>query len=368
MALSLYQIEKKMKPIEAHRPTLSKQELESVLDCLINDQLGTGKTVQRFEKSFATTFNFKHVLAVSSLAAAYHLAFQSLGIKSDDYILMSALSPIQAYDAVRYIGAQPILIDVAQGSFHPDPDSLESVLEKIEREYQKLPAAFILDHTFGSLSPLNNAFFKEKEIKTIEDFTGLVGTEAKGEFPGKSGNLAVCGLSQYDLLTTGNGAVVVAPTSALYKELISLGYGTRRLPGSVAYDYRISDFQAAMGLDQLSRLGITIARRKKIGQKYLEILRLTKHETYFKNPGIDSYLQFPVVFNQNQDEVLRYFDALQIGVTRSVDIPLHHLMDLPHMEYANAERIFRKSAAIPVYPNLTANNIERISSSLRGLL
>ena len=80
MAVSLFRTENKVKPIEAHRPTLSKQELESVLDCLINEQLGPGRIVQRFEKTFAGTFQYKNVLAVNSLAAAYHLAFLALEI------------------------------------------------------------------------------------------------------------------------------------------------------------------------------------------------------------------------------------------------------------------------------------------------
>ena len=365
MALQLYRTEKKITTIEAHRPSLSKMELESVLDCLINDQLGPGIVTQKFEKIFAGTFKYKHVLAVNSLAAAYHMAFLALELKPGERVLMSALSPVQAYDAVRYVGAEPVLVDVAQNSFHPDPAVVQA---RFEEQGEEKPTVLVLDHTYGSRSPLDPNFFKDMGVKIVEDFTGLVGSDVEGEFFGNAGHIAVCGLSEHDLVTTGNGAVTVTSNNNLFKRLTNLLYGAKREPGSVAYDCRLGDFQAALGIDQLSRLGVTIQRRKKIGQKYLETLRATKHETYFKEPGIDAYLQFPVIINRNQDEVRRYFNSLQIGVTRATENPLHHLMDLPKMEFANAERIFRKALSIPAYPSLTANNVERIASSLRGLL
>jgi perosamine synthetase len=171
----------------------------------------------------------------------------------------------------------------------------------------------------------------------------------------------VCGLSEYDLLTTGNGAVIVTQDPKLYKTLHALRYGAKRPEGSIAYDYGLEDFQAAMGLDQLSRLGVTLARRKKIAQKYLETLRTTRHEAYFKHMGVDGYLRFPVIINKSHDEVLRYFASLQIGVGRAIESPLHHILGLARLEFPNAERIYQKSVSIPIYPGLTANNVERIA-------
>ncbi|MDH5656019.1 MAG: DegT/DnrJ/EryC1/StrS family aminotransferase, partial [Spirochaetia bacterium] len=209
---------------------------------------------------------------------------------------------------------------------------------------------------------------KEKGLIVIEDFTGLVGSEIEGEFFGTKGNIAVCGLSEFDLLTTGNGGVIVCTDPKLHGKLQSMRYGGKRQENMPSFDYRLEDFQAAMGLDQISRLGVTLARRKKIGIKYIETLRMTKHLTFFKNPGVDAYLRFPVLINKNHEEVERYFSSLHIGVTRSVEAPLHHYMGHARLEYPNAERIFQKTVAIPVYPSLTANNVERIASSLRGLI
>lgn len=364
MTVSLLRNNSRVNPIEPHRPTISKQELESVLDCLIHDQLGPGKIMDRFERNFASAFGFAHSSAVNSTAAAYHLALLALGVGEGDVVAMSALAPVQAFDAVRYVRAEPLLIDVARNSFHPDVEDVEKLFKQTERPI----AAFILDHTYGSLSPIRATLLQELGTRIIEDFTGLVGSEVDGTFAGNQGHVSICGLSPYDLLTTGNGAVLVTERKPLEQKIASLRYGGKRKPGSIAYEYALGDFQAALGAEQLSRIGETNERRKKIGRKYLEALRSTKHETYFNHPGVDGYLRFPVVVGRSMDEVLRYFRSLQIGATRAVEYPLHHLAEQARMEFPNAERLYQKAVAIPLYPSLTANNVERIASSLRGLL
>lgn len=366
MAAPLYRTEKKIKPIEAQRPTLSKQDLESVLDCLINDQLNSGALARRFEKSFASTFGFSNVLAVNSLAGAYHLSLLGLGAGPEDIVLMSVLAPIQACDATRYTGARPVVVDIGRESFFPETDAILETAAALKDEARKI--YFILDHTFGSPSTVDTERLKAAGLVIIEDFTGLVGCEKDGAFFGQAGSVAVCGTAEFDLLTTGNGALVVTPENKLFQKIHDLRYGGARKENSVAYDYTLEDFQAAMGLVQLSRLGITLSRRQKIGQKYLETLRNTKHSSYFAEPGVDSYLRFPVVVDRAHDEVKRYFNSLQIGITRAVEPALHRLLGHPGLEYPNGERFFRKSISIPIYPNLTANNVDRIAASLRGLL
>ena len=362
MALAgIYRTERKPGPIEAQRPALSKEELESVLDCLIQDRLGSGSICERFERAFVQVASYKHTLAVNSLTAAYHLAMLALDVGPEDEVWMSALSSVSALDACRYVGATPRLVDPIRNSFHTDA---ESVLEKSSSEARKF---FVLDHTYGSQSPIQIAALKEAGFIVIEDFTGMPGAERDGQYAGHSGEIAVCGLSEYDLVTTGNGAMVVTADTKHFKKMQSLRYGSKRDKARVAYDYRLEDFQAAMGLIQLNRLGLTLSRRRKIGEKYLQTLRQTKHETYFQSPGIDCYHLFPVVVGKTHDEVERYYNSLQIGITR-IPEPLHHFLDLPRLEFPNAERIYQKSVCIPVYPALTANNVERIASSLRGML
>lgn len=351
------------KSIEASRPALSREELEAVLQCLIEDQIGSGSVTERLEKALAEAVGHKKALAVNSAAAAYHLAFLALEAGPTTTVWMNALTSVAALDAARYTGASVRLLDAGRDSFHPAPEAIQAMLEELNQG-----DVFILDHVYGSPCEFGLDDLRAKGVRIIEDITGVLGsTMATGESFGQAGDIMLCGLAEDDMITTGNGAFLCAAQNAVYKKMAALRYGESRDPHGIAYDYRLEDFQAAMGLHQLSRLGQMVSRRKKIGVKYLETLRLTKHQSCFKNPGPDSYHRMPVVVARPQEEVMRYFKALQIGVQR-IPTPLHHFLSMPPMEFPNAERLFRRAICIPVYPALTANNVERIAGSVRNLI
>ncbi len=351
------------KAIEASRPALSREELEAVLQCLIDDQIGSGSVAERFEKALADAVGYKRALAVNSLAAAYHLALLAVDSGPTTTVWMNALTSVAALDAARYTGASVRLLDAGRSSFHPAPEAIQAMLEELH------PGdVFILDHIYGSPCEAPVDEIRAKGVHIIEDITGVLGsTTETGETYGHAGDIMLCGLAEDDIITTGNGAFLCSSQNALLKKMAGMRYGHSRDPHTVAYDYRLEDFQAAMGLHQLSRLGQMITRRKKIGVKYLETLRLTKHQSCFTNPGPDTYHRMPVVVSRPPEEVQRYFKALQIGVQR-IPTPLHHYLAMPPMEFPNAERLFRRAVCIPVYPALTANNVERIAGSLRNLI
>lgn len=374
--MQLYKQEKKIQSIETQRPALSKLELESVLNCLIEDQIGSGEITKKFEKIFANTLGFKHALAVNNLTSAYHLAYLSRNVGPKDYIIMSALAPVSAADAANYTGAQIVLLDIGRDSFHPETATVNDAIKKIQEQMidrddsNGANVYFILEHSFGSVFNPDINYLKKNNIIIIEDITGLVGKriEKNGDYYGKNSDICLCGLSQYDLLTTGNGAMILQDDQKLHSKTLVLRYGVKRKKGSIAYDYRLEDFQSAIGLNQLSRLGELLNRRSGIGKKYLESLRNSKHTTCYKDPAKDTYLNFPVIFSKNPDEVQRYYASLQIGIKKACPLPLHHLLDTARMEFANTERFYQKGFSIPAYPALTANNIERIAASLRGIL
>ncbi len=355
--------------IEAQRPTLSKRELESVLDCLIADQLSQGQITRRFEKSFSNTFGYKNALAVNSLMAGYHIAFLGLEIGSEDHIILSPLTSIAVADAALLVKAKIHLVDIAANSYHPEKKAIFDLVKSI-RDNEKEKSSkivYIADHVFGSVLNFDLEDILLENIIVIEDFTGLVGSTYKDDYFGKKGTLSICGLAEYDLITTGNGSMLLTSDSLLFKKLNQLRYGAERIPHNLALDYRLGDFQTAMGLVQLSNLGLTLTRRKKVAQFYLETLRNTKHECYFTKPEIDNYLKFPILIQKEFDEVQRYFKSLHIEISKVSELPIHHFLGLPPLQFPNAERLFRRSICVPIYPGLSTNQIERITKALRSM-
>ncbi|MCB1173329.1 MAG: DegT/DnrJ/EryC1/StrS aminotransferase family protein [Leptospiraceae bacterium] len=385
--MRLYKSEKVVKPIEVHRPSLGKRELESVLDCLIEDRLGSGEVTRRFERQFANLFQYRHSLAVNSLTAAGHLSMMGLGMRPGDHLILSAVAPLALLDAGRYLGAEIHLLDLDRRSFHPATESLTACVEQIKarqtaasvneaNEPESTTAIgtgifFVLDHSYGSPWPLDVAVLREQGVKIIECITALAGvTDATtGDYLGKQGDVALCSLGEFDLITTGNGAMILHSDPRLQKKIGAMRYDNKeRKPGQLAWDYRLEDFQAAMGIHQLNRLGEMLERRRKIGRKYMETLRGSKHESFYRDPDHDTYLNYPVLFHRKYDEVERYFKSLQIGVERACLNPLHHQVQAPRLEFPNAERFYHRAVTIPAYPALTANNVERIAASLRGFI
>ena len=367
--LKLYTKEHKNKPIPVNLPTLSKRELEAVLDCLIADQLSQGSITKNFENIFSNTFGHRHALAVNSLTAAFHLAYLALDLKAGDCVILNPLSSEAACDAARYLTTTVYLIDIDQNSFHPAQEDILELISELKAKVQpNAKICYVADHNLGSPIPYSLTKLREAGAVIVEDFTSLVGAQKKDGYFGKEGLLAVCGFSQYDLVTVGNGAMLVTDNSQLYKKAHSLRYGAKREPTSIAYDYRLGDFQTAMGIHQINHLGLNLARRKKIALRYLESLRSTKHSTYFKNPESDTYLRFPVCIHKEPDQVKHYFRSLQIGISKITSIPLHHLLGLAPLQFPNTERLFRRSICLPLYPNLSSSNIERICNALLNLV
>ncbi len=365
--------------IPTHRPTLTKKELESVLDCLICEQLMEGSITQSFEKAFSSTFSYRHSLAVNSLHSAYHLAFLAEGLGPKDHVILSALSSEAAYDAASYLGAQIDILDISQGSFHPDCESVIAFARQLRKQEKESKIVYVAEHSFGSALLFDQEELEKEGIAVIEDITGVLGTmreeqkqgsSSAGFYAGAGARLALCGFAPYDLLTTGNGAMLVTSQKPLYKAMQGMRYRDAAGPKrhALSFDYRLGDFQAAMGINQLLHLGSTLNRRRQIAQLYLESLQKSPHESCFQDHRRDAYLRFPVIFQKESGEVMRYFRSLQIGISKALPIPLHHLQGSASLECANAERIFRRAFCIPLYPNLSAKQVERICSALRAFV
>jgi len=350
------------KNIEYHRPTLSKEELQTVLDCLVDDLMDTGSVVEKFEKDFKSTFSLKNVISVNSLFSAYHLSFLSLGISENDTILLSAYSPMPAFYAALMLKANPYIVDLGKSSFHMDIDTFNRKVEELN------PKVVLFDHTFGCLISFSK--YDTKNIPSIEDYSEVVGADSESIQIGKQGTIGICGLSSTHVITTGNGALITTSNEAINEFIRNAKYSAapkKRPTSGIKYDYNMLDFQAAIGIEQISKLGLIIERKKKIAQVYLQAVLSSSHETFFKNAAEDQFNRFPIIVKKSFEEVERYFKSLLIGTERTTQDPLYKFLDLQSADFPNAERLYQRGHCIPIYPNLTKDNVSRIANSIKGL-
>lgn len=361
--------ERKSKGIAFLKPAISKNDIKSVLESIISDEISYGQTARTYEKEFGETFEFTHALSTTSLYSAFHLTFLSLDIKSGAEVILASNAPLPALDAIYQAGGEPVLVDIQKNSFHP---SQESILSKITDKTR----CIVLSYPYGSyydyqklksaVSEMNKPG-KEK-IYILEDISYIIGSENNGGYVGADADVAIAGLHEDMLMTIGKGAMLLTNQKNIYAVLKD-----RRMHGSSKiyrprFDYGITDYQAAMGLEQLGHLKAVIDRKRKIGERYLEVVMQNQTlETYFKALRIDTYGAFPIIAQKPLEHLQKYFNSLQIQCSRTIPFsPLHEMLGLSASDFPNTNRLFERGILIPVYPGLSRANVERIIASLKS--
>ncbi len=342
--------------IVSNRPTITRKELEAVLDSLINDELVAGESVRNFENGIAKMIGLKYALSTCSLTAAYHLAFKALEIGADDEVIMPSYFPQAPLSALSMTGGKAVLVDNEKDSLFP---SLDDIKGKITEKTK----AIVIGHLFGFHARYQG--LEEIAVPVIEDISHAIGTEIDEVPAGRNAAIAVASFDPAGIITTGNGGMVLTNNSKHYSVMKEFrGNGEHHLH----YDYAISDFQGAMGSSQLAKLPDLLCRRRDIARIYHDSVRITSHKTPFQFGDRFAYQSFPVLFNVSNEKIEAYWRKSRIEVIRPIEYPLHALLELGGAGFPNAERLSKKLFTVPLYPTLSRRDIEKISKHIGGFI
>jgi perosamine synthetase len=255
------------------RPDLTGNERRYVLEALRDAGISSlGRHVGEFERSFSAAMGGRTSLAVSSGTAALHLALVALGVGRGDRVIIPDLTYVATANAVRYTGAEPVLVDVDPRSWNLDPAAVAAALDRRTR-------AIVAVHLYGNPADLDalRRLAREAGAALVEDAAQALGASWRGRPLGSVGDLACFSFYGNKIVTTGEGGMVVARTTRLARRLQHLRdqamSPTRRYyHDELAFNYRMSALQAAVGLAQLERLGRFRAKRAQIRTWYREEL------------------------------------------------------------------------------------------------
>lgn len=342
--------------IVVNKPTITRKELEAVLDCLINDELAAGESVKTFESAVASLIGVKHALAVSSLTAAYHLAYCAIGLGAGDEVILPSFFTQPSLSALSLTGAKAVLVDSDSDSIFPSPDEIKARITGATK-------AVVVGHLFGYHYPITE--LRDAGVPVIEDISHAIGTEIDDIPCGKHGAIAVSSFNPCGIITTGNGGVALTGNAKYYSIMKDArGNGGHKL----SFEYTMTDFQAAMGSAQIARLPELLTRRREIARIYHDSLKMTPHKPPFIYHDRFGYQTMPVIFNASNEKIEGFWRKQRIEVLRPLPIPLHQFCGSDPKEFPHSERFAKKLFSVPLYPTLSRRDVEKIAKSLANFV
>lgn len=381
------------------KQNITKEDIDSVSNALVGDYLTQGPLVKEFEENFANYVDAKYAVAVSNGTAALHLCALSLSIQPGDKIIITSLTFAASANCIRYCGGEVVFVDI-------DPNTYLMDLEKVEKLLRSAPSG-----TYKGIIPVDFAGrpVSLEHCKKIADEFGLWILEDACHAPGasfidskgkaqKSGNgnfadLAIFSFHPVKHIATGEGGIITTNNEILYKKLLTLrthgitkeqfnfknsivqagGTSTdTEYPGwymemqELGYNYRITDFQCALGISQLKRANVGLEKRHKIARRYDLAFQ---NNPNIKSPSLEIDSNF---FDKHayhlyvllvEDRLGLYNYLKENGIFAQIHYYPVHLMpyyrnfgwkenDLPFVE-----KYYQKCISLPIYPTLT--NIEQ---------
>ncbi len=283
-------------PIPFARPSLGPEEEEAAIRVLRSGWLTTAAECQAFEAEFAQATKMNQALAVNSATSGLHLALEALGIRAGDQIAVSPYTFTASCEIMRYLGADPLFVDIAPDSFHMDPMLLELAIIRDRSQGEPRIKAIMPVH-IGGLGLFEDDYLRISEkyqIPLVEDAAhafpsrriSTVLGESKEHWLGCEGEIGVYSFYANKTITTAEGGMIVSRNPALIDRM-----KTMRLHGidrevwnrftskssqwryavvEPGYKYNLSDLQAAIGREQLKKADLFAKQRQSLAARYLD--------------------------------------------------------------------------------------------------
>jgi perosamine synthetase len=254
-------------------PDISEEDIDAVTAVLRTPNLSMGPKVRDFENAIAAYVGASHSVAVSSGTSGLHLCIRALNISAGDEVIVPSFAFIAVANAVRYENATPVFVDIDRHTLNLDPTLVEGAITSRTR-------AIIVVHTFGVPADLSSILeiAKRHGLYVIEDACEAIGAEYQGRKVGAFGDVGVFAFYPNKQITTGEGGAVVTNSAEIANKLRKLRNQGKDdseawlQHSELGYNYRISDINCALGIEQIKRIESILERRELIAETYHKIL------------------------------------------------------------------------------------------------
>jgi len=375
--------DREMIPLSRH--TLTKPDVEAVVESLLSGTLIQGRELDRFESLLAKLTHSDHAIALSTGTAALHAALACLKLEPEDEVIISTLNDCSSANMIRLVGAKPVLVDCNAETLTMDVDAAkEAVTENTKA---------ILTNNFGG-HPSDMALLREicveHNLLLIEDASHGLGGKYRGHYVGNQADITCFSFLPSMAITTCEGGAVTTNNRTIgewIRQFRNHGIAIESRkdknapppPPKVQFagmNYVLCDILAALGRSQLTRLDRHIGRRRSIAQVYQQKLNGTSNLSlpHVADWADHAYHLYPVQLSgdlaKHRDDLLR--ELRKQGVEASVHfVPIHQMPAYQDYnqpgKFPNAEAFYNSGLCLPLFPDLSYKDIERITDQLLRL-
>ena len=325
--------------------------MDAVLNCMVSDRIGFGKSAAQFIKDLADYLGLKGGIAFKEYHRALKAAVDGLGLEKGDSVIISALAPHLYTMVLEEAGLEPLIADV-------DPDSSLIDIELIESAAEDARAV-IVNYEMGFVPDMER--IAETGLQIIEDVSMALGAETEGKKAGSFGRFTVLNLDEDGLITTGGGAAVLAGSR---KDLTEL----TRLTESFHPTVFLPDMNASLGIVQLKNLDEYIASRNEIADIFSKSLMRSRHKKLIqRGDSVNINYSFPVVLETGIHEVAAYARKKNVLTEPAFSGSVAAYSEDVQSQCPNAKALLLRCVNFPLYPMLGKSNISVIAKVLSSL-
>ncbi len=370
---------------------IDEEDIKAVSEVLHSDWITQGSKVVEFEKKFASYVDARYVVAVSSGTAALHTACFTAQIKKGDEAITTPKTFAASANCVLYQGGIPVFADIKEDTLNIDP---EEIKKKIN---QKTKALIPVDFT-GRPADLEKILqiARKSDLVVIEDASHALGATYKGSKIGSISDMTIFSFHPVKHITTGEGGMITTNNKKYYERLkLFRTHGIikdkdklLKYDGSwyyemqeLGYNYRLTDFQCALGLSQLEKIDRIIQRRREIVKKYncefkdIPEIKIPNNNPADSNPARHIYvIQLDLEkIKVSRKEIFEALRAENIGVNVHY-IPVHlqpyyqkkfgyHLRDFP-----KAENYYSRAIILPIFPKMSDRDVDDVIKAVKKVI
>lgn len=380
-----------MKKIPYGRQYIDDDDIKGVVKVLKSDWISQGPKIREFEEALSGFTGAKYAVAVSGGTPALHLSMVALGIGRGDKVISSPITFCASVDCAVHVGAEPTFIDIDDTTYHMDMERLKNFL-KVPSQRRRVKAV-ILVHFMGTVADITEAkrICDKYGVGIVEDAAHAMGArytyKAKWFNVGSSAHSDATIFSFHPIknITTGEGGAILTNSKKIYALALRLrhhgivgrdkNFWFYDIP-QPGYNYRITDFQSALGISQIKKLNWMVRRKREIVRAYNKELSKIKGIRFpyeRKNTFASYHLYVIRVERQKRDNLYRFLRRNNI-FTQVNYIPVHlfsfyrKIWGFRYGDFPVAERYYRECLSLPLYVGLTKKDQARVIESINKFL